>query len=226
MKTHLRNNRVRSEPDGRRIIPRAGLCSDLLVSRLHGRFYEQALRGNLYTFGVSNTALNAANSIAAQTGATSRPLVGLYNPLGNSWNLVILQAIIVVSTVANTAVSPGGFMWQAATGQAGITTGSSPINLKTLAGNGSNAKAFSLPTALTGLTGSLFNLRPSPITPGVNAAGPVTAKSQVQGVCVDNVDGGLIVPPGGVIVLRNQVSTTTISVSTAIVWEEVPIPEY
>ena len=195
----------------------------LVVQELHGRFYEQCYRANLYTYGISNTALVAANAIATGMTATAQPIIGLWNPLTSTVNLVILQASIVVTTIAASAVAPGGFMWVYSQGNSGISTGSNPVNTKTLASpGGSAAKAFSVSTPLTGLANNLAVLRGTTISP-LNAAGAATAASIVQGSSVENVDAGIIVPPGGFIGIMNQVSTTTINVTTGIVWEEVSI---
>ena len=85
-------------------------------------------------------------------------------------------------------------------------------------------KAYAISTALTGLSNNLAFLRASGISACVNAAGPLTAISQAQGNPTEIVNGSIIVPPGGVVGLMNQVSTTTISCSVAIVWEEIPMP--
>lgn len=201
---------------------RMGRAGDLIASELNGRFYEQCFRGNLFNFGLSNTALAAANAIATGVGATAQPVLGLFNPTTSLVNLVILQASVVITTIANTAVAPGGFMWLASVGNTAVSTGSTPINTKTLAAAGSAAKVFAVSTALTGLTNSLAVIRGSSIAP-FNAAGAATAVSIPQGASVDNVDGSIIVPPGGVVALMNQLSTTTCSVSVGLLWEEIAI---
>lgn len=201
---------------------RAGKTGEAVVQELHGRFYEQNYRNNMYSFGLSNMALVAANAIATGVGATAQPVIGLYNPSASAVNLVILQASVVITTIANTAVAPGGFMWVGSAGNAAVSTGSTPINCKTLQFSGSSAKAFSVSTALTGLTTNLATIRGSSIAP-FNAAGAATAVSITQGGAIENMDGSIIVPPGGVVALMNQVSTTTCSVTTSIVWEEVPV---
>lgn len=208
--------------DGVQNPQRGGKQGETICSELHGRFYEQCYRGNLYTFGLSNTALVAANAIATGVGATAQPVLGLYNPISSGVNLVILQAHLVVSTIANSAVAPGGFMWVASANNPAITTGSTPINCKTLLATGSQAKAFAVSTAVTGLTNNLSVLRASNIAP-FNAAGAATAVSVTQGNSIENIDGGIIVPPGGCVGLMNQLSTTTCSVSVGIMWEEVPV---
>ncbi len=208
--------------DGTTGTVRQGKSAELIIQQLHGRMYEQCARGNLYTFGVSNTALVAANAIVTGLTATAQPVLGLWNPPTSNVNLAIYRAILVLTTVANTAVAPGGFMWLAAAGQQAITTGSVPFNCRTLLQTGSQAKVFSISTALTGLVGSLTALRALDIGV-INAAGAATAASLMPSPQESLVDGTLIVPPGGVIAVMNQVSTTTLSYSTGLIWEEIPI---
>jgi hypothetical protein len=44
-----------------------------------------------------------------------------------------------------------------------------------------------------------------------------------SGDAVEEFDGSMIIPPGGVLALLNTVSTTTISVASMLLWEEVPL---
>lgn len=208
--------------DGTTPTIRSGKAGEIIVQELHGRFYEQNYRGNMYSFGLSNTALVAANAIATGLTSSAQPVIGLYNPSTSLVNLVVLQTSVVSTTIANSAVAPGGFMWVYSAGNPGVSTGSTPINAKTLVAAGSSAKAFAVSTALTGLTNNVAVFRGSGIAT-INAAGPATAITQPQSQTVENVDGSIIVPPGGVIALMNQVSTTTMSVSVSITWEEVPL---
>ena len=193
-----------------------------VIQELHGRFYEQTYRNNMYSFGISNTALVSANAIVTGVSTSAQPVIGVWNPLSSPVNLVILQATVTITTVANTMVSPGGFMWLGSAGNAALTNGSTPINCKTLTSSGSFAKAYAVSTALAGLSNSLVVMRAASFAPP-NAAGISPAVSLAQGICVENVDGSIIVPPGGVVAIMNQVSTTTVSVSSGIMWEEVPI---
>lgn len=201
---------------------RQSKTGEQMVGDVHARFYEQAYRGNLYTFGISSTALVAANAIATGLTATAQPVIGLYNPSTSTVNLVILKATVVMTVIANTAVAPGGFQWVASIGNTAVSTGSTPFNTKSLAASGATAKAFAMSTALTGLTNNLAFLKSSDIAP-INAAGPATAIHQPQGQTFEIVDGAIIVPPGGVVGIMNQLSTTTVSCSVAILWEEVAV---
>src|SRR5260221_10751324 len=81
------------EQDG--VVPaggiRQGRLGDAIVSELHGRFYEQTFRGNVFSTSANITALSA-NTIVSATGATGTPIVGVWNPSTSPVNLVILQA--------------------------------------------------------------------------------------------------------------------------------------
>lgn len=199
----------------------SGVSGAQRVQDAHGSLMDAALGDRLFTFGLSNTALVNPNAIATGLDATAQPIIGVYNPSTSQKNLAILRATLVVTTIANTAVSPGGFMWVRSVGNSGVSTGSNPVSCRTLQAAGSVAKAFAISTALTGLTNNLSALRAVAIAP-LNAAGAGTAASIIQGETVEHVDGGLIVPPGAVLGIMGQVATTTISMSVGLLWEEVP----
>ena len=110
-------------------------------------------------------------------------------------------------------------MWLGAVGQSAISTGSAPINCRTLVATGSQAKAFAVSTALTGMVGSLTTIRAA-LPNSTNAIGPATAIHQPT-TGSELVEGKLFCPPGGVLVVMNQVSTITINVSVGLTWEEV-----
>lgn len=202
---------------------RQGKLGDLIVSELHGRFYEQVARGNVYSIGSGNTALSA-NTITLS--ATATPIVGVWNPATSSVNLVILQiaAQVYINTLT-TPVGSGALVLASSLSNAVVTTGSAPFNRKTLASSGSSAKGFPGGVALTGLTNNLVIFEgadlqnTTPITHGTITA--VSGQFSVGGV--QNFDGSLFVPPGGVLALLNTTSTTTCSVASRLMWEEVPV---
>src|SRR6266705_213957 len=80
--------------DGTTPIIRLGRSGEAIFQELHGRFYEQVFRGNVYSIGCSLTALAAATATASSLGATAQLIVGVWNPLSSSVNLAILQATI------------------------------------------------------------------------------------------------------------------------------------
>jgi hypothetical protein len=207
---------------------RGGTLGDGIVSELHGRFYEQNYQGNLYSIGCMPATTVAPTALSASTillTASAQPIVGVWNPLSSTVNVVILQATLVDVINNVTSVAPGSFVWAASVGNSALSAGLAPFNRKTLSNNGSQAKGFSLSTAslLTGLTNNLvifdaaeFNVASGLLTTTVTAATPTPSVSGVQ-----NFDGSLIVPPGGMLALLNTVSSTTHSVTARLLWEEV-----
>jgi len=211
--------------DGASQPARQGKSGELIIQQLHGRYYEQVMRGNVYSIGCVPTALAAATIALTASG---QPIVGLWNPPASGINAVILQAMLVDFINNVTSVALGGFVWASSLGNNAMTAGLAPFNRKTLANVGSQCKAFSLSTAslLTGLTTTPvvvfepaeFNTASGLLTTTVAAATPTPSVSGVQ-----NFDGSLIVPPGGVLGLFNTISVTTHTVSARLMWEEVAI---
>lgn len=198
---------------------RQGQLGDLIVSELHGKWYETAYRGNLYSVGMTSTALSA-NTITLT--ATTTPIIGIWNPATSLVNLVIAKAKCVITAAGNSAVAPGAFVWATSVGNAAISTGLNPLNRKTLAAAGSQAKGFTIATPLTGITNNLVIQGAAAFGTLVAAQG-ATATPFISGDGVEEFDGALIIPPGGVLALLNTVSTTTVSVASMLTWEEVPL---
>ena len=209
---------------------RGGNLGDLIASELHGRFYEQNYQGNLFSIGCMPATTAAPTPLSAATillTASAQPIVGLWNPLNSLVNAVILQAMLVDVINNVTSVAPGSFVWAASLGNSSLTAGLSPWNRKTLSQSGSQVKGFSLSTAslLTGLTNNLvifdaaeFNVASGLLTTTVAASTPTPSVSGIA-----NIDGNIIVPPGGVLALLNTVSSITHSVTARLLWEEVPV---
>lgn len=212
--------------DGVVVPARAGKLGDTIVSELHGRFYEQVYRGNVYSAGGGLTALSA-NTITLT--ATTTPILGVWNPGNSPVNLVMLQAAL--EAYINTFTTPvGAGLWVLATsvGNNAISTGNAPFNRKTLTAAGSQAKEFVGNVALTGLTNNLVVQEtlelssPTGSTYGTIVA-PTAGTSLTGFGGVVNFDGNIIVPPGGVLAILNTVSTTTMSAGGRLMWEEVPL---
>ena len=188
---------------------------------------EITRQGRMFAFGISDTALVNENAIATGLTATAKPIIAVWNPVTSKKNLVIVRATIVQTTIAATAVSPAGFHWVYSRGNGVITTGSDPINLRDLRATPgvSGCKVFACSTALTGLTTSLAYLMGTSIDT-INAAGPATAISQAVGSTEELPRGTLICPPGGVLGIMCQAATTTVSVSTGLIFYEQDIAEF
>lgn len=205
---------------------RVGRLGDLIVSELHGRFYEQTFRGNVYSGGAGLTAINNATFTTGTLGATCTPIIAIWNPSGSGVNAVVLQAIMAATITAATNTGGGPFVWATSTGNGAISTGSFGTNRSTLATGGGKCKVIPTNTALTGLTNNLVVQGASGLQGGSSAnfsfvgtaAGQATTPG---GMSVENLDGSYIVPPGGVLALLATTTPVAHSVATNIVWEEV-----
>jgi hypothetical protein len=203
---------------------RAGQLGDLIVSELHGRFYEANYRSAMFFGGHTAVAALSANTISLT--ATTTPILGVWNPSSNTNNLVMAQATLnVFANSLTSGAGPGAFVWAISTGNGAISTGAAPYNAKTLLASGSNAKVFAGSTALTGLTNNLV------IVAGANLTSPsgVTYTTLASTALLpsysarEDFDGSIIVPPGGVLALLNTTSSTVFSAVGRLTWEEVPV---
>lgn len=206
---------------------RQGKLADVIVSELQGRFYEQALSGRLFSGGMTLTAINNATFTTATTGVTATPVLGLWNPANSTINCVLLQAALAAIITAATATGPGGFTWMYALNQSAISTGGSPFNRKTLQSpGGSIAKTFMASPALTGLTGTLAVLEGSELMVGAAAnfseVGTAVGFIPAGAGAVENFDGSLILPPGGLLALMANTTPVAHSASGRLLWAEVP----
>lgn len=201
---------------------RGGNLGDGIFSELHGRFYEQTYQGNFFSNGISATALTA-NTITLT--ATTTPILGVWNPLSSLANLVIAQAgLSVFANNLTSGAGPGAFVWAVSTNNGAISTGSAPWNRKTLSQNGAQGKGMSF-AALTGLTNNLVIMEGADFATPSGLTYTTIGSTQLMPAfeSVQNFDGSLIVPPGGVLALLNTTSSTTFSVSGRLLWEEVPL---
>ncbi len=207
---------------------RQGRNAEQVVQDLHGRFFEQNFRGNIYSDGLATlTSISNTTFTVNTLGATCTPIAGLWNPSTNTVNLVVLSAALGITVTASTATGAGPFVWALSVGNAAISTGSTPLNRKTLANSGSIAKGMS-GVACTGQTNALVAKFASAMNGGVagnfsfvgTAVGDFTISG---GMAEEHFDGSLIVPPGGLLALLATTTAVAHSAVSAIVWEEVPV---
>jgi hypothetical protein len=203
---------------------RQGRLGEAIVSALHGRFYEQNYRGNLFSGGMAATAINNATFTTATLGATCTPIFGIWNPLGSGVNAVLLAAILnaIITAATNTGAAP--FAWAVQTGQGAITTGNAPLNRVTLLKAGSKVKDMS-GVALTGLSANLIVAGAAALGGGSLASfsfvGTAVGQATPHAPSIEQVDGAWIVPPGGVLALLASTLPVAHSAASMGVWEEV-----
>lgn len=212
--------------DGAIAKARLGKSAEQIFQELHGRFYETNVRGSLFRGGIGLTAINNATYTTGTLGNTVTPVIGVRNPPTSSVNLSILQAVLTVSMTALQATGPGGFVWATSIGNTAISTGATPFNCKTLTTGGS--QAFDMTNvAPTGLTNNLTVRFASQLGGGSAGAfaflATAVAMQTQQQVSVENIDGGILVPPGGFLALLATTTPVAHSVVSALLWEEIPV---
>ncbi len=206
---------------------RADITGAQIVTDAHGRFQEAALRGALFSAGMTATSIANVTFTTATLGATGTPIIGVWNPLNSGKNVVILQARLQITITAATATGGGTFMWCTAVNQSAISTGITPLNRASLAASGAVAKGYAN-TALTGLSGNLTIQEASGVQGGVignfsqvgTAVGFVPATGSAV---IDPIDGAFIVPPGGVLALLCTTTPVALTAASSLLWEEVPV---
>ena len=198
---------VQNNQDGNPFFTRGGKQGEMSVSELHGRYYEQTYRGNMFGGAVSGVALSAALS-------TAYGGLVLVNPTGSKVNLVLNKvswAPLVAQTAALSLGLLRGFNINSAVT---LTTPVSAYakNGQAIAGQGVGqlASAATLPTApvLDRLLGSLLT-------------GALTVAT--QGGTIIDLEGSEIVPPGGYVGFYGSVASVAASLAFGMDWEEVPL---
>ena len=210
--------------DGTTPTARGGRSGEGIIQQLHGRFYEANFRGTLFSDGMGLTSINAATFTSGTLGATCTPIAGVWNPSTNTVNLVILQVALGVTLTALQATGAGPYVWASSVGNTALTLGNAPLNRKTQAAVGSNAKGLA-GIALTGLTNNLVVRGAAALGGGAIYSASLlgTAAGFVPPMIsnLDQIEGAIIVPPGGVLALLATTTPVAHSASSSLVWEEV-----
>jgi hypothetical protein len=180
------------------------------VAELHGKYFEQARSGNLYTWvsGVAGITLlkydNVAPAFTIWNQSTDKYVVPV------KLNVGITHATHVVANVGFSLFNPG---YAVATGNS-IT-----VFTKTTAYRMSDLSLVDPPagkvaTTCTAVAGTIF------IPSGLS----IPATACTAGVVLEkHFDGSLILPPGYAFTLCCAVAAQSQAMNVSLVWEEVPI---
>jgi hypothetical protein len=194
---------------------RQGQLGDVIVSELHGRYYETAYQRNLYS-GV----LTAAQTTSAALAASFVGLM-LYNPPNSTVNCAV-NKIGMSFLVAFAAGATVGIMTaQTTTPLATFSTANTALknNFVGRAGVGvGQAQVYSTATIATAEPG----LPGIHMVFGSGLTGAITTVPQVPGFFVD-LEGGLILPPGAYMATYTSTASGASSMLASFTWEEIPI---
>lgn len=184
---------------------RADRTGALVTTEGHGKYQEAVLQGNVYIG--SDLAGTAVTTVAGLS--LNNPALTLYNPVGSGKNLVLLEDGIVV-TAAPAAATAFFLAYNINTSTVPITT--------TLA-NVVNAYLTGIIATPAGQCYRAAQLPGNPIA--FRYLGMITGASALTpAVLMDNVDGKVIIPPGGMISVQTSAAA---SVLAHFEWEEVPL---
>lgn len=192
-----------------------GETSELLVTELQPRYYEQCYRGNTFFLSVAAAAGTAYTGAAGGT-----PLLAIHNPTGSGKNLVLKSTML---SVVATASAAGLTQFRLYGGPSVQPTGTlvQPFSALTIQQGGSVAKgvsnaAMTSSTALTYIT-TVGTYQFSVLT---TSGGPTYM------LCPPiywDAAGQLIVPPGNQLALGAVTIPTSMTNDAAMFWDEVAI---
>ena len=195
---------------------RQGKSAELVITQLHGKYYEQVSRGNTY-YGMS-----ATGGIALIVAATGGGHPMLFNPMGSNVNLSVTHLYL---SWCSGACVPGGIFWayvlNAGASQATaapIATATYVASVNALLGSQRVAKGLWSPTTNTFTTTApvLF------MGTGIGMTTMISSSTGNPNPLVVAYDGTLVVSPGNAICLVHSAANTALF-NVTVVWEEVPI---
>jgi hypothetical protein len=202
-------------PDGTPSSFNAGRANELLIAELHGKFFTQAYRGNVY---YSSTA---SGGVVIPISNTTTPTYSLWNPSG-SGKLLVPVTLYIGWTATTAALS--SIVWTATTNAgsglsslSGFTAFGSSTTVNGNLGGGNTSVMRVASGGTTTLVAAATVYRNTGLT-----IGPSASTVAPGWVWRDDYEGSLIVPPGTAIHLM---ATTAIAIVAEIttVWAEVPI---
>lgn len=185
---------------------RQGQLGDVIVSELHGRYYETAYRRNLFAASVQGTGITTSAGLV--TGYTG---LALTNPTTSTVNCVLNKvgyavnaaptATMVVTLAFNTSTT-------AVTQTTAITTRN--LFLGGATSQGLAASSVTFPTAP-------INIH----TLGVIGTNAITALTNTPSFV--DLEGSIVMPPGSYIAIVTSTASAATSFWGSFQWEEIPV---
>lgn len=185
---------------------RYGKQGQLITNDLHGRYYEQTSRGNVYTAH----AIVTAPVIYTTAAGTGGPLLWNGSTTVNASILAVGWGVSTVSTVAAILGLTGNTGQTAAPGS---TTAIDSVKNCYLGGGGPACTAYRVGTPSS--AGNFF----FPLG-DLNTGALTTRPGSMNWV---DIGGMFVIPQGGWISFAASATASTTVGNFAIVWEEVPI---
>ena len=205
-----------ASPDGSINAVNLGRANEVLAATLHGKYFEQAYRGNIYY------ASTATAGVVVPIASTLTPTYSIWNPAGSNRLLVPLVTLIGWRV---TTPALGSYVWTMTTSAgATIATGApfaafgtgTPVNANL--GSGKTSVMFTATGGTTTLTAAASFYRDF----GLSIV-PTTAASATPGwIWRDDWDGTGVVYPSNAIHLMGTTAIATTATVT-LVYAELPL---
>lgn len=200
------------DQDSGLVAVRSGRSGEVVVTEVHGKYYETNYRGGLYW------ATMTAGVIFPAPGATAANVMTLANPAGSGKNLVLVSFDMIFTVIPGTPL----------TGLYGLFVNNNPI-AAAVTGTAIAPQSGIIGSALAPVakpfSTSTLPVAPSLLIPfGAKATGEVATAVPITGVPSFHIDfdGRVILAPGTAITPQQTVADTTNgSVICAFCWEEV-----
>jgi hypothetical protein len=201
--------------DGDVQIPIAGKQCEAIVAELHGKYYTQTYRGNLF----HGSTAAAGVLLPAVTGTAVT--FGLWNPIGSGRNAVLVKSTIGYISTTGAA---GNIVYSFQSGVGATAATGAPITAATLGtaqsgflGGGTKSAMNFIPATAT-LAAANTLLRPMGISQLVTTA---TTTSNIFSQAVDDLDGSIVVPPGTIFSIQGNIALLSVF-NIGLVWYEAP----
>lgn len=186
---------------------RAGKFGDLIVSELHGRYYEQVYNRNVF--------FAASQAVATTTVGLATTYTGLAvsNPINSPVNLVLLKASVMQSVIQST--QPEAYALAYGYNAATNVTHTTPL------------AAFPKCTMIGATNAANALVDTSATLPTAPVYGDFlqnTASATVNGPAASvDLEGSVILPPGGYVCFVTPAQASVAGLWFPIKWEEVPV---
>jgi hypothetical protein len=202
---------------GTPVAVRQGQLGDVVVSELHGRYYEQAYRRNLFSGAISGSTGVTASALGVITATAYTGLV-LYNPPSSPVNLVLNKVgyAFPIAPAAATVVSIGtGVSQLLPISTTAVTTRNNYVTGPAAVGQLYSVATFGITTSNPVTTTPQYTLG----WVGTQAA---TGTGQAPHGVYD-LEGSIVIPPTGFACIYLSTVANTNGFFGHFAWEEVPV---
>ncbi len=210
-------------PDGESHPVLQGKQSEIVTSQLHGKYYTQTYRGNVFWFTIANSSIPGLSPTPPQDIPFS-----LYNPVESGVNVVLFKYVLGYRSGNSLQGSNVSFAAY------GIPNKANDVDLfnftftpssgrNALLGGGRKNKAV---VGDISLSSAVQNGETDIFTAGISETQTSAASSTNMMSLVVNFNGSMIVPPGILLYTKYTGITgaTNNTFTQTLVWEEIQLP--